>query len=43
MTDHVIPRVPVRPWVLSFPIPVRLLRLIRFHGAIVLNARLPTS
>jgi hypothetical protein len=25
LVDHVIPRVPVRQWVLSFPIPLRLL------------------
>jgi hypothetical protein len=25
LVDYVIPRVPVRPWVLSFPIPLRLL------------------
>ncbi len=25
LIDHVIPRVPVRQWVLSFPIPFRLL------------------
>jgi hypothetical protein len=25
LVDHVVPRVPVRQWVLSFPIPLRLL------------------
>ena len=25
LVDHVIPRVPVRQWVLSFPMPLRLL------------------
>jgi hypothetical protein len=25
LVDHVIPRVPVRQWVLSFPIPLRIL------------------
>jgi hypothetical protein len=25
LVDYVIPRVPVRQWVLSFPIPLRLL------------------
>ena len=25
LVDHVIPRVPVRQWVLSFPIPLRVL------------------
>jgi hypothetical protein len=25
LTDHILPRVPVRQWVLSFPWPLRLL------------------
>jgi NAD(P)-dependent dehydrogenase (short-subunit alcohol dehydrogenase family) len=25
LVDHVIPRVPIRQWVLSFPIPLRIL------------------
>ena len=31
LVDHVIPRVPVRQWVLSFPIPLRILFAARPH------------
>ena len=31
LVDHVIPRVPVRQWVLSFPIPLRLLLAAHPH------------
>ena len=32
LVDHILPRVPVRQWVLSFPIPLRILhRAIHAH------------
>ncbi len=31
LVDHVIPRVPVHQWVLSFPIPLRLLLAAHPH------------
>ena len=31
LVDHVIPRVPVRQWVLSFPIPLRFLLAAHPH------------
>ena len=33
LVDHVIPYVPLRQWVLSMPIPLRLLRKASFDSA----------
>ena len=35
LVDCVIPRVPVRQWVLSFPIPQRILKLLTRAGCLI--------
>ena len=44
LVDHAIPRVPVRQWVLSLPIPLRLLLAARPKpGTPVLQVLSPTG